>query len=130
MNTDSVDKNSMYSYSVLRLKLEFFIGIIIILYQQKVNEPKVLFLLCCYWFCVCLPRYLCLPSLFTSQMTTLQFNFPKFRAKWAPTPPPPPVINTTWPDTSYEKWKKIGNISSMLIVLKFLFFISPSLFEF
>lgn len=36
-----------------------------------------------------------LPSPLISQITTFDLRLPKFRAKCAPTPPPPPVINTT-----------------------------------
>lgn len=41
-----------------------------------------------------------LPSLLMSQMITREFNLAKFRANCAPTPPLPPVMRTTWPETS------------------------------
>lgn len=66
-----------------------------------------------------------IPSLFTSQMTTLAPSLPKLRAKCAPTPPPPPVINTTCPETSYKferkKKKSKGNYPSLIILFFYCF---------
>lgn len=42
------------------------------------------------------------PSRLTSQMTMREFKRAKFKAKNLPTPPPPPVINTTCPETFWK----------------------------